>query len=329
MGNSVSYELRREYMFELEKIVRGVGEALLSLHGYEVTDTHDYKGHESSTIDVFARERMQALIDQFLPDFEGIIRLELNPYRRALVENSSGREPLVLIIDEIEGTTNTKRCQAATFDYRPHAGVSMALSTGEQLDGLVASAFYTLDQSEVFSSLSVGDGFFAAFRNRVLINPADVVETRGDSRHRIIVAGYSNSHRKQKGELEQVLYDVGLKVYDGCRASGLDTINLIRNSFDAYVDLRHYWSTKDSEGQEKEAMLQAYDIAGVIPIAAGCGLLISDATGSSWHSYTANSTIPLVVARPGIYQLILQTISPLVHKWQDQCRNDKQRIGER
>lgn len=317
MPRRVSYEDARQYLFAIEAITRGVGEALLGLNWQSgrITDTHDIRGHESSTIDAFARERIVTLIEQFLPNFHGDIRLELDPYHRQPIGAASNKRPLMLIIDEIEGTTNAKRCQASVFDYRPHSGISIALSTSGRLGDLIASSFYALDQGEVFSAISVGSGCYAALRDRTLIDPADIVETRGDSKRRIIVAGYSNGHRLKKGELEQVLYDCGLKVYDGCRASGMDIINLVRNSFDAYVDLRHFWSTKAADGREKEAMLQVYDIAGVIAFAAGCGLAVSDATGGRWQNYAVEDTIPLVVARPDIHQQILDTIAPLVASW--------------
>lgn len=222
-----------------------------------------------------------------------------------------------MIVDEIEGTTNTKRCLAATLEYRPQALVSLALSTSESLRDLILSAVYTLDQGEIFSALRVSEDSFLTFRNGQVIQPSSVVFTQGDSRKRILVIGYSNSHRLKKGEVEQALYDKGLRVYEGCRASGMDIINLLRNANDAYIDLRHYWSTKDEQGREKEAMLQVYDIAGVIPIAEGCGIKVTDAEGRSWREYSLEDTIPLIVARPDIHQLILDTIRPFVEKWKE------------
>ncbi len=305
---------RTEILFALEKIVKKVGEEILAQKELRIFDTTDYKGHESSTIDAFARERIQAAIDNFLPELEGIVRFELRPFSKTLLE-AEKHQNLVLIIDEIEGTTNTKRCLSAKLEYRPQAIISMALSLSESLKNLIISAVYTLDQGEVFSALSVDDNNFLSFRNGSIIQPSSIIFSRGDSRKRILVVGYSNSHRLEKGEVEQALYNKRLKVYDGCRASGMDIINLLRNATDAYVDLRHYWSTKDEKGEEKEAMLQVYDIAGVIPIAEGCGIKVTDAEGNSWKGYNLNDTIPLVAARPDIHQLILDTISPFLKKW--------------
>lgn len=221
--------------------------------------------------------------------------------------------PLVLLIDEIEGTTNTKRCSASLFDYRPQALISMALLSGNPLSNLVVSAVFTLDQEEIFSSLKVENGYLA-FHNQTIIDPSKIMTTYGDSKTRILVTGYSNSHRIEKGKVEQAFYDLGYRVYDGCRSSGMDIIGIIRNSADAYVDLRHFWSTKTESGQEKEAMLQVYDVAGVIPIAAGCGLTVTDCFGKSWEEYGVDDTIPLVLSRPNIHGKILEAIKPLVEK---------------
>ncbi len=314
---NLEFDKKRDLLFALEKVVRDAGEEILECKDMKISDTLDYKGHESSTIDTFARERVQASLDKYLPDLEGTVRFELRPFNKTLIE-AEDHFPFVLIIDEIEGTTNTKRCLSSELEYRPPALVSLALSTSKKLEDLVLGVVYTLDRGEVFSAIRVSNSSFLAFRDGKIIQPSSVVETRGDSRNRIIVAGYSNSHRIKKGEIEQALYDKKLKVYDGCRASGMDVINLIRNATDAYVDLRHYWSTKDDSGHEKEAMLQVYDIAGVIPIAEGCGMTVTDATGKSWKEYELNDTIPVIVSRPKIHSMIVDTIAPFLEKWKTQ-----------
>lgn len=302
-------------MFAIETVAEEVGEEILTQRDMRIADTSDYKGHESSTIDGFARERLQAALDRHVPDFEGIARFELRPFSKTLLEAKT-HSRLVLIIDEIEGTTNTKRCLASGFEFKPQALVSIAISLSENLKDLVLGAVYTLDNGEVFSALRADGNDFLAFHGKRVINPQMVIQTRGDSRKRILVIGYSNSHRSQKGEVEQALYDKGLKVYDGCRASGMDVINIVRNLYDAYVDLRHFWSTK-KDGQESEAMLQVYDIAGAVPIAEGCGLMVTDAEGKPWQEYGLEDTIPLVVARPDIHGIILKTIFPFIEKWKN------------
>ena len=313
---TLSFDQKRDLLFALEQVVKEAGEEILSQRGLKIVDTNDYKGHESSTIDIFARERVQAALDRHLPELEGIVRFELRPFSKTLIETEE-HQNLVLIIDEIEGTTNTKRCLAAALEYRPMSIVSLALSTSESLKDLVLGTIYTFDQGEVFSALCVSDKNFLAFHNNKVLQSSSIASTRGDSRKRILVVGYSNSHRIKKGQVEQALYDEKLKVYDGCRASGMDIINLLRNSTDAYIDLRYYWSTKDEMGREKEAMLQVYDIAGVIPIAEGCGIKVTDAEGKSWREYNLEDSIPLVVARPDIHELILETIKPFVEEWKE------------
>lgn len=304
---------KRVFLSALEEIVRDVGGHILTQRKGEISDIYDYKGHESSTIDAFAREKMQSALDRHLPDFEGIIRFELRSYSKSLIETEK-HNPLALIIDEIDGTTNTKRCLAAHLEYRPLALISVALSLSESLKDLAAGAVYTLDQGEIFSAFRAEDEFLTFF-NRRLVLPKDIIHTRGDSKKRVLVIGYSNSHRLKKGELEQILYNNKFKVYEGCRASGMDIVNILRNYADAYIDLRSYWSTKSETGEEKEAMLQIYDVAGVIPIALGSGLKATDAEGKSWENYNLMDTIPLVVARPDIHQSILNIIRPLVEKW--------------
>jgi fructose-1,6-bisphosphatase/inositol monophosphatase family enzyme len=305
-------------MFALARIVKGVGEKILGAKssGLLIEDTVEYKGHDSSSIDTFARQEMQALIDRHLSKRGGIVRFELDPYSRTFIEQPSPGGCCFLTIDEIEGTTNTKRCLASPLSYRPHAAVTMAIGTGPRLADIYASAIYTLDQGETYMAQRTTEGF-NTYRDRELINPAEVVLTLGDSKRRILVIGYSNSYRIKKAAVEQVLYDAGFKVYDGCRASTVDIINLMRNSYDAYIDLRSIWSTM-RDGQEAEAMLQTYDIAAVIPCAVGCRLCVTDAEGNPWQNYGQEDTIPLVVSRPDIHDKILELIAPNVTEWKSE-----------
>lgn len=309
----ITHQEKLGYLKSLEDIVAEVGKQILAHNLTEIADTHDYKGHESSNIDFVGRERMQAAIDRYLPMFEGTVRMELNPYNKQMIEEKS-HFPMSLIIDEIEGTTNTKRCFASMFKYRPLSMVSMALSLSDSLKDLIISAIYTFDQGEVYSSIRVEDTFMS-FYNTQLQHPEEFSEKKGDSKDRVLVAGYSNSHRMKKGELEQSLYDAKFKTYEGCRASGMDVINILRNQTDAYIDLRAYCSTKDCDGDEKEAMLQVYDIAGMIPIAEGCGLVVTDAEGKSWKDYSLEDTMPLVVARPSIHERVIKITKEFAAKW--------------
>ena len=44
---------------------------------------------------------------------------------------------------------------------------------------------------------------------------------------------------------------------------------------------------------------------------------VTDAEGRSWREYSLNDTIPLVIARPDIHKLILDTIKPFIEKWKE------------
>lgn len=304
------------WMASLSRVVHHAGTQLLERvpHG-SIADTHDVRGHESSTIDVLARQLVLNEIERHFPEFEGYIRTELSPIGRTPLEAEVHHDPYALIVDEIDGTTNAKRCFAGLLPYRPQSLVSAALSTSDRLSDVAASAVFTLDTGDTFAAVRAEDESFLSFRNRHLIDPEGVKIAHGDSRSRIYVIGYSNSFRINKGLIEQALYDANLKVYEGCRASGMDLINLVRNSADAYVDLRRYWSRKDARGKEQEAMLQVYDVAGVLPIAMGCGLVVTDALGNPWQQYGSQDSISLVVARPDIHPVIIETIKPFIEGW--------------
>ena len=298
----------------LEKVVTQVGRRVLAYKGPIPVDTDVVRGHEESSIDNYARQAMQEALDQHLPNVHGIVRFELRPYSKTLLD-STGTFRYALIIDEIEGTTNTKRCLASGMQYQPQAGVSLAVSLSESLEDLVASSFYAMHSDSTYSAIATSEDAFMSFRDGCRIDPESVCETKGDSRTRVFVIGYSNSHRLKKGELEQAIWDAGLKPYEGCRASGIDVINIIRNQADAYIDIRRCWSTLDDSGVEKEAQLQCYDIAGVLPIALGCGLDVSDPTGGSWKRFGLMDAMPLIVSRPSVTKRLLEIVSPLAQKW--------------
>lgn len=307
---------RQQYLNHIERIVRDVGADMLNFDTtVTVSDTRDIRGHEESTIDHFSRERMVAAIGRIWPSFEGTIRCELNPCDISRIEVKN-HCPLVLIIDEVDGTTNLKRWVSSRhFRYRPQSLISCALCTGASLDTMICAAVYTLDSNNVISAI-MAEGEFMTYCDGMRIDDANTTIKRGDSRDRIIVAGYSNSYRGAKGQLEQALWDRRLKTYEGCRASAMDVINILRNQFDAYVDLRHYCSTFDPELGEKEAMLQVYDIAGVLPIASGCGLIVTDAKGDAVGKYDINGSLPIVISRPDIHPTIICAIRPLVEQWE-------------
>lgn len=313
-----------DYRVRLTQVVRQAGEKIVNNYCLrkdgDVFDTHDYKGHESSNIDEWARHHVLDAINQYLTEFEGALRFELLPFHQTMYESHSiGRRPkLVLLIDEIEGTTNTKRAASSVFCYRPRALVSIAISYSFNLSDIFASAVYVMDTGEVYSGMRVSDTFMAQI-NKTSIAADDRRSISniydGDKYRRVIVADYSNSYQLECGQLKQALYNQAIRTYGGCRASGMDILDCIRLQTDAYIDARALWSTKNEAGEEKEAMLQTYDIAGIIPIALGCGLVVTDVFGESWEHFKGENPVPLVVARPAIHKSIIKAIKPLVEEW--------------
>ncbi len=301
-GNAV------EVMDSLVDIARQAGEEILSSK-VVIRDEGTVSGHETSSIDSVARNIVDNLLNEKLPHIDGVRRFELHPYeRRLLMAAERGTLRGFFIIDEIDGTTNTKRAMASPFRYRPQAGVSIAFSPTEQMGDIQTVALYLLNDQETFSALRIGDRY-QAFHEGRLIRPTEIEATPGDSAQRVLVVGYSNSHRLEKAEIEDVLVrERGIRPYDGTRSSSVDIINVIRGQYDAYIDLRALWGGDT----RTEARLEAYDVAAAIPIALGAGLTASDGFGDSWKKYNGMLPLTLVVARPKLHSKILETISPVV-----------------
>jgi fructose-1,6-bisphosphatase/inositol monophosphatase family enzyme len=320
-------EEKRELMRGLGEVAKAVGEEILTLKGEKIRDIEVFLGHEVSTIDEEAREIMERCLNirfsKLESMLEGIRYYELRPREVILLKKKRGevKEPqkYTLIIDEIEGTTNTKRALASGQNYRPISAISIALCLGENLGSIQVGVIYALDQKELYMAMRVDDGFLA-YRDDQLLYPEDFEKIKGDDHPRILVIGYSNKERIKKGELEDVLYNQGkFRVYEGCRASAVDIINILRNQYDAYVDLRALW------GEKSGAMLQVYDVAGVIPIALGCGLRVSDVYDHSLDEYKRDDFIPLVISRSDpdlkIQERIIELTKPLVEKWKEEGEN--------
>lgn len=315
-----SQELRE---FELIRIllcdvVRKAGEHILSYRGL-VYDTGVQYGHEASNIDDYATSVVSTLLDEMYENVDGIRRFE---HRQVdiTVKNKTDVRPsgkLVFIIDEIDGTTNTKRVlsnlQPFSAEPHPQAGTSIAICTGENLDTLRTGAIYTFDTGETFSAQRVAEDYFFAFRNGIKINFEDrqFENAKGDSVNRIMVIGYSNKNRLEKGRWEDKLHNKAkFRVYEGCRASSIDVINMTRGNFDAYVDARALW------GEKSGAMLQAYDISAAIAIAKGYGFIVTDVFGEPYQKYGLNDAIPIVISRSQmIHEKILETIRPLTKRY--------------
>lgn len=303
------YREALEIKDNLEQVVELSGEDILSFTG-QILDETPIRGHESSTIDRYARSRIEHYLNIFLPEIEGARRFELLPYEISLMTEQDAEErprEYYLIIDELDGTTNTKRALASNLNFRAQASVSIGFSLTERLGDLRVSAVYDIARQETFSSIKIGN--FLSFIGDTLIRPKQVEDIHGDSDARILVIGYSNKRRLEKGQLEDELVKKGkFRVYDGCRSSSIDVLNVIRGLYDAYIDPRAIW------GRDSGAVLEAYDIAGVIPIALGSGMVVSDIYGESWEKYGGRDAIHLIISRPEVHDEIIEIISPLAQK---------------
>jgi len=160
-------EEREDCRGRLEKVVKTVGETILSYKG-SVRDIGDEMehGHETSTLDESARRTMVQALEGEFPDRDLTLQFELHPYE-VRTKAPSGKPALHFVIDEIDGTTNAKRWAASYRGYKPHSAVCIAGCTGTSLDSLEVGAIFALDEGELYSGIRLGVGFgrFAGYRN--------------------------------------------------------------------------------------------------------------------------------------------------------------------
>ncbi len=313
-------DLKLEYMYSLEDVVRDVAEKILKYKG-PVKDTRHIRGHEQSNIDVSAYEWMVGSLEEHLGKFPDEIRFrgkylfelhELQDIEPENAEESDKIPRMVLRIDEIDGTTNTKRCKASIFCYAPDAAVSLALCQDESMGSIIIGVVYDMRNGNIFSGLKVDDGYMA-FCDRKLLNPKDFEKKQGDTSTRIMVVGYSNRERIKKAEIEQAILDADktrkdFRIYDGSRSTTIDILKILGNQFDAYTDPRALWP-------KSGAMLYPYDIAGVLPVALGCGLEISDIFGDPIETHTGeDNPLSIIVARKGMKDRFVEILKPIVSK---------------
>jgi len=312
--------LKREYLFALEGVVKDVAEKILEYKG-PVQDTKHIRGHEESSIDRLAYEWTFGSLEEHFCKFPEKDRFmgkylfelhELQDIGMEKLKKADENKRGVLRIDEIDGTTNTKRSKASSFSYGPAATVSIALCENESFSSIIIGTVYDMHNRNIFSGMRVDEDYMA-FCDRVLLNPKDFEEKKGDTSTRIIVVGYSNRERIKKGEIEQAILEADktkrdFRIYDGCRSTTNDILNILRNQYDAYIDPRAIWPGSG-------AMLYPYDIAGVIPIAYGCGLEISDIEGNPIESYNGrNEPLTIIVARKGMKDKFIEILKPIVSK---------------
>ncbi|MEM7819211.1 MAG: hypothetical protein QXD48_00070 [Candidatus Aenigmatarchaeota archaeon] len=197
-------DLKREYMFALENVVRDVAEKILA-YNCPIHDIKHIKGHEESAIDKLAYEWMHGALEEHLgsfPDeikFKGKYLFELHELQDIESEKKEENKINVMRIGEIDGTTNTKRRIASKFNYDPNAAVSIALCEDESMGSIIIGVVYDMHNRSIFSGIRVDDGYMA-FCDRCLLDPKDFEEKHGDTSTRIMVVGYSNRERIKKAK---------------------------------------------------------------------------------------------------------------------------------
>lgn len=305
---TLNFNKKRELARKLARIVAYAGK-IISENNDEVVDTRTHKGHDESSIDAVARSAIIEGIEKYAPELEGKLQFELMPFNKQLIEiDRDSKYSITLIMDEIDGSTNTKRAKASILDCVPNAAVCIALCTGSTLKDLQIGVVYTLDTKEIFSGTRVENNEFLTLKHKEMLYPGDIQKMRGDSKFRVLVIKYSNQKRVEIAEVEEALWEAKFKPYEGCRSSTMDIIGVIRNQNDAYIDVRALFP------KECGARLQAYDVAAVIPIAIGAGLVVTDVFGELIDKYGETDAIPLVIARPEIHAKIIEAIGPVVEK---------------
>jgi fructose-1,6-bisphosphatase/inositol monophosphatase family enzyme len=311
--------LKRKYLFALEDVVRDVAEKILGYKG-PVQDIKHIRGHEESSIDRLAYEWMMGSLENHLDKFpeeerfKGKYLFELHELQDIELKGTKeeNNKKRVLRIDEIDGTTNTKRSKASVLSYAPVGAVSIAFCEDESLGSIIIGTVYDMHNRTIFSGMHT-EGDSMAFCDRCLLDPKDFEEKGGDNSTRIMVVGYSNRERIKKGEIEQAIIDADktkkdFRIYDGSRSTTNDILNILRNQYDAYIDPRALWPGSG-------AMLYPYDIAGAIPIAYGCGLEISDIRGNPIENYSGkNEPLTIIVTRKGLKDRFVEILEPVVKK---------------
>lgn len=304
-------------MFALGEVVREVGTKILNFDG-DVQDTRHIRGHEESTIDRYAYEWMLGSLEDHFSvfreeeQFTGTYLFELHELQDIKEEGDVEGKKLYLIGDEIDGTTNTKRALVSAFDYNPLAAVSIALCEEVNIGSMIVGVVYDMHNGTVFSGIKAEESYMA-FCDRRLLDPKDFEDKQGDTSTRILVVGYSNRERTKKGEIEQAILKADetkkdFRIYDGSRSTTMDVLSILRNQYDAYVDPRALW-----EGSG--AMLYPFDVAGVLPVALGCGLEVTDIYGNTIDGYTGKKEpLTMVVARKGLNERIVNAVKPIIER---------------
>ena len=156
---------------------------------------------------------------------------------------------------------------------------------------------------------------YIATRNGAIIRVGECEQALGDSKHRIVVANYSNCGYGPCGMLmEAVAKSVNrgkCEVYGaGCRSSTIDVIDIIRNQYDAYVDCREMWTTD----LRQNSVLRVYDVAAALPIARGAGLKVVKPTGEEFtlKGIGGHDPMSVIIGRPLVVDQIVDAVRPVL-----------------
>ncbi len=319
---------REDCRRRLEQVVRVVGQEILLFKG-SVEDIGDPmgRGHETSSVDESARKTMMSVLESEFSDRPITLQFEHNP-REVRGRTTTSKPAIHFVIDEIDGTTNLKRWAASSREYQPHSAICVAACSSTGLDSLEVGAVFSLDEKETYSGIKLDSTFgrFSAYRNGIplVIHPVK----RGDTKNRLLVIGYTSKVRGPKAKIEESLYLMKDScVYDGCRSSTMDLINIVRNQYDAYVDPRAVF------GKKSETRLETYDVAAILPTMYACNLEVSDIYGRPLTEYEWKDPLPLLVARPEVYRGILarlndsvkQRVIPTHEQWRVMLRTRRQK----
>jgi hypothetical protein len=162
-SQTIEYREALELKDYLAQVVRHAGEDILKFQG-EIVDKGVIGSHETSSIDYHSKSCMEHYLGLFLPNIEGVRRFELMPYEMTLIpegDEGSKAKKYYLIIDELDGTTNTKRALASSLLFRPQASVSIGLSLTEKLGDLQVAAVYDIARQETFTAMKIGKNFLS------------------------------------------------------------------------------------------------------------------------------------------------------------------------
>src|SRR3990167_8494457 len=113
---------------DLGNVVKSAGEQILEFEGpiYDIGESH---GQDESSLDEEARDIVNKLLDKTFPHIDGVRRFELRPINVVRLEEDRDTKKQFFIIDEIDGTTNTKRELSMKMYFKnlaPRGGVCIA-----------------------------------------------------------------------------------------------------------------------------------------------------------------------------------------------------------